>query len=138
MIVTLRAAVGTTMFQHFYVRRKSDGKELDTMEGGELSCAYFVSSMLAIANLIDSAHSTVATTVARMQEAGWKQIDAPKPGAVVVWPEYEEHEHIGFVLDKDEYISNNLVKRTPQLHKRQLPDGRMPKAYYWHSALDQD
>lgn len=126
------------MFQHFYVRRKSDGKELDTMEGGELSCAFFVSSMLAIVHLIDSAHSTVETTLARMKEAGWQQIDSPRPGAVVVWPEYDGHEHIGFVLDNDEYISNSLTKRVPHLHKLQLPDGRVPTAYYWHSALDQD
>lgn len=138
LILSLRASVGTTIFQNFYVRRKSDSKELDTMEGGELSCAFYVSSMLAIYGLIDRAHSVVETTVARMQEAGWRETKVPRPGAVAVWPAYQGHEHIGFVLDVDEYISNSLTKRTPHLHEQRLPDGRMPKAYYWHPVLDQD
>lgn len=136
MLSMLRSAAGTTMFQHIYVRRKSDGEELDTVQGGELSCAFFVSSMLAITNLIDSAHATVQTTVARMQEAGWQQIATPRAGAVAVWPEYDGHEHIGFVLDNDEYISNSLIKRVPHLHKQQLPDGRVPRAYYTRTRVD--
>ena len=138
LLLMLRASAGTTIFQHFYVRRKTDGQELDTMAGGELSCAFYVSGMLAIGGLIDRAHSVVETTVQRMLEAGWQQIDAPKPGAVAVWPEYQGHDHIGFVLDGDDYISNSLTKRVPHLHKQQLANGRMPKAYYWHPALDQD
>jgi hypothetical protein len=138
LLLSLRTSAGTTMFRHFYVRRKSDGKELDTMEGGELSCAFYVSGMLAIFGLIDHAHSVVATTINRMQEAGWQETKVPRPGAVAVWPARDGHEHIGFVLDADEYISNNLSKQSPQLHKQKLPDGRMPKTYYWHPALDQD
>lgn len=138
LIENLRGSVGTAAYQHVYVRRKSDGQELDTMSGGELSCAFFVSGTLAAYGLIDNAHSTVTTVVARMKEAGWYAIDASKPGAVAYWPEYEGHEHIGFVLDNDEFISNSLTKRVPHLHEAKLPDGRTPTAYYWHQALDQD
>lgn len=134
----LRASADTGMFQHVYVRRKSDGKELDTMEGGELSCAFYVSGMLAMAGLIDRAHSVVPTVIERMKQANWYEIPTPKPGCVVYWPEYEGHEHMGFKLEGDDYISNSLVKRSPQIHQAQLPDGRRPEAYYWHSALDQD
>lgn len=138
LLEALRASVDTAIFQHVYVRRKSDGKEFDTMEGGELSCAFYVSGILAICGLIDRSHSIVTTTLERMKEAGWREISEPKPGCVVYWPEYEGHEHIGFKLDGDDYISNSLTKRSPQIHKAHLPDGRVPKAYYWHTALDQD
>jgi len=72
-----------------------------------------------------------------MKEAGWIEIDQPRPGAVVTWPEYEGHEHIGFVLDNNEYISHALVERSPKIHQQKLADGRTPSAYYWHPTLDQ-
>ena len=37
LIASLRSSVGTKIFQHMYVRRKNDGKELDTANGGKLS-----------------------------------------------------------------------------------------------------
>lgn len=138
LIAALRASVDTKMFQHIYVRRQSDGVELDTMNGGELSCAFYVSSILAMLGGLDRAHSTVSTTLARLKEFGWHEIPEPRPGAVVTWPAYDGHTHIGFVLDNGDYISNSLSARSPQLHKQQLPDGRKPDAYYWHKILDQE
>lgn len=138
LLSALRASVGTAMFQHVYVRRKTDGKEFDTMDGGDLSCAFYVSGVLAICGLIDRAHSVVPTTIERTKEAGWYKVNAPKPGCVVYWPKYDGHEHIGFMLSADEYISNWSLDRTPQIHKAQLPDGRVPEAYYWHKALNED
>lgn len=138
LISALRESVGTKMFQHVYVRRKDTGKELDTMSDGEYSCAFYVSGVLAMVGLIDHAHSVVQTTVARMKEAGWVEIEQAKPGAVVVWPELDGHEHMGFALDDGTFISNSWSKRTPQIHDAKLPDGREPVAYYWHKVLEQE
>ncbi len=53
-------SVGTKMFQRVYV--KVGGKKKDVMQKGSLSCAFYVSSLLAMFGLMDRSHATVRTT----------------------------------------------------------------------------
>lgn len=131
-----RGAQGSRMFQTIYVQRQDDGAVLEVTNGGELSCAYFVSAILCLFDLIDRPHATVATTLQKMAEAGWQRIDGPRPGAVIHWPVNQGHEHIGIVLEDGQCISNSMSERTPQIHGPRLGDGREPDAYYWHSNLE--
>lgn len=135
LIATLYASDRSTLWQHLYVTNE-DGEELDAVNGGELSCALFASSILAPFGLIDASHATVATTLNKMEEAGWYKIKGARPGAVVEYPLRNSHPHIGFVLNDGDYISNNTDLRVPTLHKEQMDDGRLPIAYYWHDALN--
>jgi hypothetical protein len=132
------AAVGINLFRHIYVRDASTSQELDTMQDGYLSCASFLSTILSMLGLIDSPHSTVATTLKAMEQAGWVKIDKPRLGAVVHWPAgVEGHEHIGFYVGDNEVISNGL-DRTPQKHTLARPSdpNQMPDYYLWHEKLN--
>lgn len=135
LITTLYECEGSALWRHLYVKNES-GEELDVVNAGELSCALFVSSILAPFGLIDVSHATVATTLNKMEEAGWYKIDKPVPGAVVEYPLFEGHPHIGFVLEGGDYISNDTKLHVPTIHKMQMNDGREPIAFYWHDRLN--
>lgn len=132
----LHAIAGSELFRHLYVRNKTTGEEIDVVSDGELSCAFMVSSLLTLHGLIDHPHATVATTLAKMQEAGWYKVSQPQPGAVVEWPAKQEHAHIGFVINTTTCISNSEKHRVPITHPFVMPDGREPVAYYWHAVLE--
>lgn len=131
----IEASVGSKMFQHIYVT-DVDGKEFDATDGGDKSCAYHTSGVLALVNLIDSPHATVATTLEKMTEAGWVECSDVVPGCVVLWPERNGGlEHTGFYLEDDKYVSNSSYKKVPALHGKALKDGREPINYYSHPEL---
>jgi hypothetical protein len=135
LLYALEAAIGSELFKHIYVRH-ADGHEFDALDGGDLSCAYFVSGILALMSLIDRPHATVETTLQCLQEAGWQQSEKPVPGSVVLWPkDNTEHAHIGFYVDDATCVSNSSVDRRPAKHGRTLQDGREPSAYYVHATL---
>lgn len=135
LLYTIRAAVGSQLFKHNFVFEKSTGTHLDTLQDGRLSCAYVVSNILVMHNLIDQPHATVVTTLKKMEEAGWYTADTPVPGAVAYWQSVEENGHIGFYLGDDEYMSNSTKRGFPALHGAKLDDGREPEVFYIHEAL---
>ncbi len=135
LVYTIKTVVGSDLFRHIYVRDQA-GKEFDALEDGQASCALAVSGVLALNGLIDRPHATVATTLQKMQEAGWKPTQDPKPGDVVHWPfGKNEHEHIGFCAEEDRYVSNSEIEHRPVVHGVALSDGRMPDGYYTHDLL---
>lgn len=141
LITYANAAVGSTLFQHIYVRDAATGEERDTMENGFLSCASFLSTILAMLSLIDRPHSTVAATLKTMHEAGWVKVSEPREGAVVHWAAGPlGHEHIGFCVGESQVISNHSGERTPQRHGLEHPTtpGLMPDYYLWHPKLEQE
>lgn len=95
----IRSSVGTTMFRHVFA--EADGVRKDLLEDGQLSCAFYVSSMLSMFHLIGAQHTTVASTVKDLLEHGWREIVDPREGCVLVWesqvqkPGSGPHEHIG-------------------------------------------
>ena len=131
----VRAAVDSTMFQHIFVTDVRSGKTFDALKNGELSCAYFVSTALTMCGLINSPHATVATTLQKMQDAGWRKVDQPTPGAVIYWPSVEEHGHVGFYLGDGQCISNSTDRHVPVEHGLTLTNGSEPEAFYMHDLL---
>ncbi|HSW81639.1 MAG TPA: NlpC/P60 family protein [Candidatus Saccharimonas sp.] len=129
------AAVGSNMFKHIFVTDERSGKTFDALKGGELSCAYFVSTALAMCGLIDHPHATVATTLKQMHAAGWRKVAKPTPGAVVYWPSVEEHGHVGFYLGDGKCISNSTAEHLPVEHGLTLSNGSEPEAFYMHDLL---
>lgn len=131
----ISASIGSKMFQHIYVVDK-DGKEFDATDGGDKSCAYHTSGVLAMVGLIDRPHATVATTLEKMQEAGWREANKLTPGCVVLWPPGEGMlKHTGFFLNNTTYVSNSSHDKVPIKHGPKLRDGREPAKYFIHPAL---
>lgn len=126
------------LFQNLFAR--VDGKHCDILAGGELSCAFFVSSILLLFGLIRRKHANVDSTVAAMRRVGWREIAKPRRGAVVVWGLHtvtkgEPHKHIGFCLGAGEALSNSYFKKVPIRHPLLSKRLGAVEAYYWHPSL---
>lgn len=136
LIRMVEASIGTELFRNTYVLDKRTGKTIDTTQDGDQSCSYYVSGILTLLMLIDHPHSIVPTTIKKMEEAGWYKIDQPKPGAIVHWPVGRTgHEHLGFYLSENTYVSNSYKSRSPKQHVADWRSSK-PDAYYWHPKLD--
>ena len=109
-------SIGTKMFQNLPVLK--NGEVFDAVEGGVLSCAFFVSGILSMLGLIESVHATVVSTQKDLMENGWKTTNNPiESGDVIIWAINESgHEHIGFALDSTGAISNSETHKTPMQH----------------------
>ncbi|MEK7136438.1 MAG: hypothetical protein AAB821_02505 [Patescibacteria group bacterium] len=123
-------SVGTKMFQSAFCLVGKEKK--DILDKGDLSCAFFVSAVLAMFGLIDKVHATVSGTVKAMEKAGWQSTKKLVPGVVVVWDRPKDgscdHQHIGFYVGDNLAISNNSKKRTPAKHH--ITFGRVDTAKY--------
>lgn len=121
------------MFQSLYIRDEIG--ERDVLEGGNVSCAWFVSILLSAIGKIDRPHATVASTVNDMLASGWVATTTPKPGDIVVWdrtPTYD-HLHIGIVTGDGIAVDNFSEQRVPV--ERPFTD-RPIIAFYTHPAFE--
>jgi hypothetical protein len=129
------------LFRNLYA--DIDGKEVDILEDGAISCAAFVSTILLMPELIKMPHATVSGTEKDMLENGWYEIKAPKPGAVIVWEkvlfeDQKEHRHLGFCVNNDEAISNSAKEGFPRRHHVTYNGQRKIEKILWHPELDKD
>lgn len=125
---------GSKMFQALYATNDR-GETIDISEGGKLSCAFVVSSVLTLFELLDRPHATVASTVRYAQESGWTHSSAPTIGGLVVWPALDGHAHIGFYVGDGKCISNSAELRSPSLHELVMKDGRAPELFLQHTKF---
>ncbi len=114
-----KASVGSNSFRKLYYR--ANGKEVEVLRDGDLSCAFFVSSVLVIFGLMGVMHTTVKSTVRDLRRRGWKDIRTPRPGAIVVWgpkkfKSGETHRHLGFYLGDGKVVSNSSARKSPRVH----------------------
>jgi hypothetical protein len=121
-IKVIQNSVGTKMFRNIYA--EINGKYTDITDNGDLSCAFYVSSVLLIFKSIGSVHSTVFSTIFDMKKSGWKETKKPVVGDVVVWGEEKnkKHKHIGFFLGDEKAISNSKYKGYPIEHSLNMKD----------------
>jgi len=141
-LTVIKTSVGTRLFQHLYVKVK--GKKTD-ITNGVYSCAFYVSSILAIFNLIATTHATVEGTKGDMIRRGWKSVNKPKIGSVLIWEPVKSkngkfHKHIGFYIGNKKAISNSSRKRSPVIHhwtfgKKNGKLGRKIELILWHNNL---
>ncbi len=142
-LLSIRNATGSQLFRSYL-----DKEGNDVLKDGDLSCAYFISSILLLHGLIDRAHFTVPGTLYAMQKSGWYKINNLKKGCVVVWGSVHQngadHKHLGVYVGESQAISNRSSLGMPgehPLHYSGLDkDGSKKKApvleLYWHSAFD--
>lgn len=124
-ISLIKNSVGTKMFRNVFV--ESENSVEDILEDGKRSCAYFVSSVLMVFNLIDNKkapHAKVGGLLKNMENSGWKKIDENdlKAGDIIVWEKFKREgdayftDHLGFYVGGDVVISNSPEKRHPIEH----------------------
>lgn len=137
LLAQVKGAIGSKQYQHLYAGEQSR----DIVKNGELSCAYFISSVLHNLGLIKTAHATVEGTVKDMIKNGWQDITVPEPGAVIVWAEKNGHKHIGVYTKRFRAISNSEKRRVPVEHDWHYGlEGsktfREIEKIYWHEELN--
>ena len=121
-----------------------NGKEIDILENGKLSCAFLVSSLLlGFRGLLKERHAGVRGLLRDMQECGWHEI-APFerwPGSVVLWEVVRGNSHVGIGVSAMSALSNCRERRVPVLHPWDTEtDSRTPRAIekiYWHDVLNE-
>jgi hypothetical protein len=137
-LAAIKNSVRSKLFRNFYA--KIDGKKKDLLRNGELSCAFFVSSILKIFDLISKTHLRVKNVVEDLKKSGWKKIRKPKIGSVIVWERKKFgkkiHRHIGFYIKKNIAISNSYKKKTPIFHHFTFNKKRKIEAIFWHKKLE--
>ena len=122
-LATIKNSVGSKFFRNMYAL--NGRKRIDILENGNLSCAYFVSTILRHFGLIKKIHSTVKNTVRDLKRSGWKSLHKPKIGSVLVYEEKyfpeskNRHMHIGFYIGSGKTISTSSKYRTPIMHNWQ-------------------
>ncbi len=111
-------SVGTKMFQTIWA--EVGGRKTDATEKGDLSCAFYVSAILAMFGFLDHSRATVKSTEEALVKAGWKKTKKLAPGTVIVWGPPRDgshaHNHIGFYIGGDKAISNSSTKCVPTKH----------------------
>ncbi len=135
-------SVGTKLFRNFYIYLGK--KRKDAVEGGKLSCAFFVSSILRNFGLIKEPHLTVKSALKDMKQSGWFEIKKPRQGAILVWEKRKDergiHKHIGFYICNHRAISNSFYQRKPIRHhwtfgKKGSKSYRRIVMIFWHKKL---
>ena len=123
------------MFSNLYA--KLDNKKLDITKNGNLSCAFYVSSILFLFKLVKEIHATVNGTLKDLKESGWTKIEKPRIGCVLIWRETDFgngnlHKHIGFYIGKEKAISNNFKYGYPTRHNWK---SRKVELILWYPTL---
>lgn len=137
----IKNSVGAGAWRNFYAF--VGGKKQDVLKNGDLSCAFFATSVLLIFGLIKKTHFTVKGAIYDLKQSGWREINEIKPGAVLIWGKNEmfNNEHIGFCLNNKSAISNYFKKKRPFRHhitygiKNGKPIRKIIKIF-WHEKLN--
>ena len=144
-------SVSSRLFRNSYM--KIGRKTVDILENGNLSCAFYVSSLLSLFStfrlLKTPPHGTVTGTIKDMKSSGWYEIKKLKPGAILLWEEKKfrdeyakkYHKHLGFYIGNKEAISNSSKYGTPIRHPVAFGDTgskkfRKIEKIFWHRALN--
>ncbi|MFA5130027.1 MAG: hypothetical protein WC477_03870 [Patescibacteria group bacterium] len=139
-VAIIKNSIGSKMFRHLYAIQ--DGKKINLLKKGRLSCAFYVSSILALFTLIKKVHATVDSTVQDMEASGWKKIRTPRVGSVLVWEKIDYvnkgiHKHIGFFIGNGKAISNSDTLHHPVKHHWNFNGKRKVEMIFWNPNLNQ-
>ncbi len=134
-LAVIKNSVGTKMFRNFYAY--IDGQKKDIVNGGELACGFFVSSVLHNFKLISEPHLTVSGTEKDLQASDWQEIDTNnlKEGCVLIWGaedfDGETHKHIGFYIGNNLAISTDSKQGVVAEHAYNFKGERAIEKAYW-------
>ena len=134
----IKNSAASRIFRNLYY--DINGKTRDVLENGNLSCAYFVSSVLRHFGLIGEWRTSVDGLIEEMKKYGWQKMEKPALGSVIVWEARaarrggEPHKHIGFCIGNSRVVSTSSKKGCPVIHG--IKDGgRKVIEIFWNSRL---
>ena len=141
-LAVIKNSVDSKMFKHIYVL--DDNQEKDILEDGKLSCAYYVSCILKIFNLIDqetSPHAAVNGLIKNIVNSGWEETKDLKIGNIILWdekkyPSGKFHSHVGFYLGDDKAISNSGEDGHPIIHHYTYESKRKIIKIFTHKIIE--
>lgn len=142
-LAAIKNSLGSKLFKSNFF--KINNKKKDLLRNGELSCGFYVSSILYLFKLIKDIHVTVDGTIKDLEKSGWRKITKPKPGAVIVWEglteNNETHKHIGFYINNNMAVSNSSKNKIIAKHhwtygnKNGKPIRKVTNIY-WNQKLE--
>lgn len=137
-LAVIKNSIGSKLFRNFYA--KVNGKKTDIMRNGELSRAFYVSSVLTLFKFIKNIHGTVDSIVKNLEESGWRKIDKPKIGSILVWERIDFgnsdiHKHIGFFIGGNEAVSNSYRLGRPVSHSWNFNGKRKVDMILWNPRI---
>lgn len=126
-LAAIKNSIGCDIFRNLYAR--VNGEKKDITENGNLSCAFYVSSILFLFKLTKEIHATVDGMMRDLRESGWVEINEPKAGCVLVWAKMDVsnndyHKHIGFYIGDNKAVSNDSVSGKIAEHNWQFNSKR--------------
>lgn len=108
-LAMIHNAEGTKLFRNLYMR--VDDQPQDILNDGQFSCAAFASFILHSFFLIETPHATVAGLERDLMKSGWRVVEVPQPGDVLVWEPILQtgsvNAHVGFCLNNEQAMSNS-------------------------------
>ncbi len=144
-LAVVKNSIGAQTWRNFYAQ--VGGKKIDIMKNGDLSCAFFMSSILVMFGLVEKIHGTVAGTISDLEKSGWRKTRTLKPGAIIVWEAKkdkngEPHKHLGFYVGDNKAVSNS--SKTKKISRHHFTFGKNKKgrpvraieAIYTHKKLN--
>jgi len=144
-LAMIEGSVGSNQYCFLYIDHPDGPK--DVIFDGDLACAFYVSSILTLCNLIaGGVHTTVDETIKDLIQSGWTASLKPCAGAIVIWSlklsdsDKAMHRHIGICTDKRFAVSTKPALRSPQKHgiwslKTHTGQKREVEGYYIHPDL---
>lgn len=118
LITIAKNFVGTKGFRNFYQNDK------DILNNGDVSCAFFVSTVLAMCKLVDRVYFTVDNLSKYLEESTlfetflFPKVEEISAGDVIIWDTSEGgHKHIGFCVAQGVAVSNRSSLGAPGEHE---------------------
>jgi len=135
-LAVIKNSIGSEMFRNLYA--EVNGQKTDITKNGDLSCAYYVSSVLYLFKLIGEIHATVRGTIKDLEKSGWVEVGKPKAGCVLVWKEMDfdgedRHRHIGFYIGEEKAVCNDYKLGYPTEFNWKY---REIESILWHPKLE--
>lgn len=140
---TLAAMIGgslnSTMFHHYYMFDEKKREVVDIVNGGDSSCAFYVSVLLQSVRLCDGVYPHMDHLMDALKRCGWRELKPEEPDTsimVVVWGTDYGNRHLGFAFKGSEMaISHSSFEGAPRRHTRTLRDGRTIARRWVHPQL---
>lgn len=121
-IKMIQNSVGSKLFRCLYVKVENQKEPKDVLGNGELSCAVFVGSILALNGLISRPHATVGGVIKELEKLCFQKINLSKMeiGDIIIWDKNNDLDsdnmHIGFYAGKNSAISNSTKFKKIKKH----------------------
>ena len=139
-LALIRNSVGASTWKQMFA--SVNGREQDIMNNGDLSCAFFVSSILKMCDLVPQLSVTVFGLIRHLEALHWPVVTEAQAGDILVWETIidekgDKHSHIGFSLDDEQAVSNSASTGIIQQHNKTFDGSRKITAIYrplWEPA----